>query len=68
MNVPWTDRSVEGPGYHYVPQEDSASLLSASATGGTAEWGIDVVQGVKVRRDNRGHITGLEVISGKIPD
>ena len=68
VNVPWTDRSVEGPGYHYMPQEDSASLLSASATGGTAEWGIDVVQGVKVRRDNRGHITGLEVISGKIPD
>lgn len=68
VNVPWTDRSVEGPGYHYVPQEDSASLLSASATGGTASWGIDVVQGVKVRRDNRGHITGLEVISGKIPD
>ena len=68
VNVPWTDRSVEGPGYHYIPQEDSASLLSASATGGTAEWGIDVVQGIKVRRDNRGHITGLEVVSGKIPD
>ena len=68
VNVPWTDRSVEGPGYHYIPQEDSASLLSASAAGGTAKWGIDVVQGVKVRRDNRGHITGLEVISGKIPD
>lgn len=68
VNVPWTDRSVEGPGYHYVPQEDLASILSVSATGGTAEWGIDVVQGVKIRRDNRGHITGLEVISGKIPD
>lgn len=68
VNVPWTDRAVESAAYHYIPQEDSASFLSISASGGTAEWGIDVVQGVKIRRDNRGHITGLEVISGKIPD
>ena len=68
VNVPWTDRAVEGPAYHYTPQEDSNSLLEVNATGGSAAWGIDVVQGIKVRRDNRGHITGLEVVAGKIPD
>ena len=45
----------------------SIQELSASATGATAAWNIDVVQGVQVQRDAKGHVTGITVTSGKIP-
>lgn len=68
VTVPWTDRAVEGPLYHYEPQEDNAYLLEANASGGTAGWSLDFVKGVKVRRDSRGHITSIAVVSGKLPE
>lgn len=62
-----TDTKVTKVSYHYTPAADSGSELSASATGGTAAWNIDVVQGVQIQRDAKGHVTGVTVTSGKTP-
>lgn len=45
----------------------SANIVTASASGATAAWSIDVVKGVTITYDNAGHVTGLSVTSGKIP-
>ncbi len=52
---------------HYTPANDSSSDYSASASGATAAWSIDVVKGVQIQRDAKGHILGVTVTSGKIP-
>ena len=52
---------------HYTPANDSTSDYTASASGATASWGIDVVKGVQIQRDAKGHIIGVTVTSGKIP-
>ena len=63
-----TDTKVTAVGNHYAPAEDSNAQLSASASGATAAWGIDVVKGVTLKRDAKGHVTGVAVTPGKIPD
>ena len=65
---PNTDTKVTSVGNHYAPAEDADSVLTANASGATAAWGIDVVKGLTVKRDAKGHVTGLTVTSGKIPD
>lgn len=62
-----TDTKVTSVGNHYSPAADSSAQLSASASGGTAAWSIDVVQGVQLQRDAKGHVVGVTVTSGKIP-
>lgn len=62
-----TNTKVTSVANHYAPAADSDSELSASASGATASWGIDVVKGVQVQRDAKGHVTGITVTSGKIP-
>lgn len=62
-----TDTKVTSVGNHYTPAEDSDAQLSASATGATAAWSIDVVKGVQLKRDAKGHVVGVSVTSGKIP-
>lgn len=62
-----TDTKVTAVGNHYAPTADSSSALSASASGATAAWSIDVVKGITLKRDAKGHVTGLSVTSGKIP-
>ena len=62
-----TDTKVTAVGNHYAPAADSSAQLSASASGGTAAWSIDVVQGVQLQRDAKGHVVGVTVTSGKIP-
>lgn len=62
-----TDTKVTAVGNHYTPTADTSAQLSASASGGTAAWSIDVVQGVQLQRDAKGHVTGVSVTSGKIP-
>lgn len=52
---------------HYTPASDSSADYSASASGATADWSIDVVKGVQIQRDAKGHILGVAVTSGKIP-
>ena len=52
---------------HKDPVADNASALSATASGATAAWSIDVVKAVQIQRDAKGHVTGVTVTSGKIP-
>ena len=40
---------------------------TASSPGATAAWGIDVVKGITLNTDGKGHVTGISVTSGKIP-
>ena len=62
-----TDTKVTSVDNHYSPSANSDSALSASATGASAAWSIDVVKGVTISRDAKGHVTGVSVTSGKIP-
>ena len=62
-----TDTKVTAVGNHYAPAEDANAQLSASASGATAAWSIDVVKGVTLKRDAKGHVVGITVSSGKIP-
>lgn len=66
-NAVFTDQSVTAVGNHYAPAEDSTAQLDADASGATAAWSIDVVTGVTIKRDAKGHVTGVSVDSGKIP-
>ena len=63
----FTDTKVTSAANHYAPATASGSDVTASATGGTAAWSIDVVQGVTLNTDGKGHVTGMSVTSGKIP-
>lgn len=60
-----TDRSVTEAQYHYSPITASEQDKTATASGGTALWGVDVVKGITINTDGKGHITGLNVDSGK---
>ena len=62
-----TDTKVTSAANHYTPATASGSDKTASASGATAAWGIDVVKGLTINTDGKGHITGLNVTSGKIP-
>lgn len=67
-NAVFTDQSVSAASNHYTPTRNTSNGdKSASATGATASWGIDVVKGVTLQTDGKGHVTGIEVTSGKIP-
>lgn len=61
----FTDTKVTSVGNHYTPT--CSGTFSASASGATAAWSIDVVKGVTLQKDAAGHITGVSVTSGKIP-
>lgn len=63
----FTDTKVTAVGNHYTPSADTNSQLTASASGATAAWSIDVVKAVQLQRDAKGHVTGVTVTSGKIP-
>lgn len=52
---------------HADPTAVEASKLTANASGASAAWSIDVVKGITINRDAKGHVTGLSVTSGKIP-
>ena len=63
----FTDTKVTSSANHYTPETSSGSDKTASASGGTAAWSLDVVKGVTINTDGKGHITGLSVTSGKLP-
>lgn len=63
----FTDTKVTAVGNHYTPAEDSTAQLDADASGATAAWSLDVVTGITIKRDAKGHVTGVAVDSGKIP-
>lgn len=63
------DSKVTSAENHYTPTADSASQLTANAAGGSsATWNTtQLVTGVNIQRDAKGHITGLTVDSIKMP-
>ena len=61
------DTKVTSSANHYTPSTASGQDKSASASGATAAWSIDVVKGVTLNTDGKGHVTGISVTSGKIP-
>ena len=63
-----TDTKVTSSANHYTPATASGGDISKSASGATVEWGIDVVKGVTLNTDGKGHVTGISVTSGKIPE
>jgi hypothetical protein len=63
----FTDDHVTSATYHYSPSTVSGQNKTASATGATAAWSIDVVKGITLNTDGKGHVTGISVTSGKIP-
>ena len=69
--VPWTDTNddtkVTSAANHYTPATNSDSTLSVDASGGSAAWSKQVVTGVNIQRDAKGHVTGLTVDSAAIP-
>ena len=65
-NAVFTDYQTTKEG-HYIPVEESASQLSATASGGVQDWEIDVVKGITIKRDSKGHVIGIGVTSGKLP-
>ena len=69
VNVPWSDTKVTSAANHYTPSADSASQLSADASGTTAAtWNTtSMVTGVNIQRDAKGHVTGVTVDSVKMP-
>lgn len=66
---PNTDTKVTAVGNHYAPTEDTNSKLTANASSTTsATWGsTDMVTGVTLNRDAKGHVTGLSVSSIQMP-
>jgi len=64
-----TDTKVTAVGNHYTPAADSAAALSADASSTTpATWGsTDLVTGVNIQRDAKGHVTGVTVDSIQMP-
>lgn len=62
-----TNTKVTSAANHYSPTAVDGSKLTASASGATASWSIDVVKGITIERDDKGHVTNVSVESGKIP-
>ena len=66
-NAVFTDTKVTSSTNHYTPATASGEDISKSASGAAEAWDIDVVKGVTLNTDGKGHVTGLSVTSGKIP-
>ncbi|MBR2506803.1 MAG: hypothetical protein IKB70_07800 [Bacilli bacterium] len=68
-NAEFTDTKVTSAANHYTPTANTASALSVDASSTTAAtWGsTDLVTGVNIQRDAKGHVTGLSVDSIQMP-
>ena len=67
---PNTDTKVTSAGNHYSPTASSDALLQVDAADATssASWGAtNLVTGVNIQRDAKGHVTGVTVDSIKMP-
>ena len=71
VNVPWEDNDtkVTSAANHYTPSADTGSELTADAkNGASATWNTtQLVTGVNIQRDAKGHVTGVSVDSIKMP-
>lgn len=65
-----TNTKVTSVGNHYEPESTSDDTLSIDASGATtsASWGsTNLVTGIDILRDAKGHVTGINVDSIKMP-
>lgn len=64
-----TDTKVTSVDNHYTPVKDDTVQLNAVANSSTAAtWGTtDLVTGVSLQRDAKGHVTGVTVSSVQMP-
>ena len=64
-----TNTKVTSVSNHYTPSEDSSAQLDADASGGSAAtWNsTQLVTGVTIKRDAKGHVIGVGVDSIKLP-
>lgn len=64
-----TDTKVTSAANHYAPAADASAVLTADAAGGSnATWNTtQLVTGVNLQRDAKGHVTGVTVDSVKMP-
>lgn len=62
----FTDEKTTKDG-HYTPAEDASSQIGANAAGGTDAWDFNVVTGLTLKRDSKGHVVGVSVASKKVP-
>ncbi len=64
-----TNTKVTSVDNHYAPAADSTKELSVDANSTTsATWGLtDLVTGVNIQRDAKGHVTGVTVDSIQLP-
>jgi hypothetical protein len=70
VNSTDNDTKVTSAANHYDPTADSSKALSADAKDSTtsASWGTtQLVTGVNLQRDAKGHVTGVTVDSIKMP-
>lgn len=67
---PNTDTKVTEVGNHYDPEMDSTVTISVDAADSesVAEWDTtNLITGIDVERDAKGHVTGVKVDSVKMP-
>ena len=62
----FTDEKTTKEG-HYTPAEDASSQIGANASGGADAWDFNVVTGLTLKRDSKGHVVGVSVSSKKVP-
>ena len=62
----FTDEKTTKEG-HYTPAEDASSQIGANASGGADAWDFNVVTGLTLKRDSKGHVVGVSVASKKVP-
>ena len=71
VNIPWanSDTKVTAVGNHYTPTtDDNSQLTSTNTNSGTASWNsTELITGIKVQRDAKGHVTGITTTSHKMP-
>jgi hypothetical protein len=70
ITISSSDTKVTSVDNHYIPTTNSNTALSAEASGATevATWdSTNLVTGVNIQRDAKGHVTGVTVDSIKMP-
>ena len=64
-----TNTKVDSAANHYDPTKETISTLGGAASTTTAAaWGTtDFITGVTIKKDPKGHITGLTLTSAQMP-
>ena len=67
-----SDGHVSAPENHYSPAADGNAQLTATREGSAGDYALnseyEVITGIKVQRDAKGHVTGVKYTSQKVKD